>query len=45
MQQWILNCSQITQAAHKNIIKRQMPFVLLTSKLHKLKCFNMSNAS
>lgn len=29
MQRWILNCLQITQAAHKNIIKRQMPFVLL----------------
>lgn len=43
MQQWILNCLQASQAAHKNIIKRQMPFVLITSKLHKLKCLNTSN--
>lgn len=42
MQQWILNCLQATQAAHKNIIKRRMPFVLITSKLHKLKCLNTS---
>ena len=29
MQRWMLNCLQITQAAHKDITKRQMPFVLL----------------
>lgn len=44
MQQWILNCLQATQAVHKNIIKKKMPFVLITSKLHKLKCLNISNA-